>query len=112
MPTKNPRVTFTLDQETLNRIDDFRFSAKSKNQTQAILRLLDAGLSAFETETKKSPHQPKPVRGIYLWKNQMHFWSLSGISSPVSKSLMMTFRFSGTLSPCSMLGSARDISIA
>lgn len=55
MPTKNPRVTFTLDQETLNRIDDFRFSAKSKNQTQAILRLLDAGLSAFETETKKVP---------------------------------------------------------
>ena len=55
MPTKNPRVTFTLDQETLNRIDDFRFSAKSKNQTQAILRLLDAGLSAFETETKKAP---------------------------------------------------------
>lgn len=65
MPTKNPRVTFTLDQETLNRIDDFRFSDKSKNQTQAILRLLDAGLSAFEPKQKKSPHQPKPVRGIY-----------------------------------------------
>ena len=55
MPTKNPRVTFTLDQKTLDRIDDFRFSVKSKNQTQAILRLLDAGLSAFEEETKKAP---------------------------------------------------------
>ena len=47
-------------------------------------------------ETKKPPHQPKPARGRFHWKNQMHFWSLSDISSPASRSLMMTLRFSGT----------------
>lgn len=55
MPTEKPRVTFTLDKETLEKIDEFRFSSKSKNQSQAILSLIEKGLSKTEFEIKKSP---------------------------------------------------------
>ena len=55
MPTEKPRVTFTLNKETLEKIDEFRFSAKSKNQSQAILSLIEKGLSKAETEIKKAP---------------------------------------------------------
>lgn len=55
MPTEKPRVTFTLNKETLEKIDEFRFSTKSKNQSQAILSLIEKGLSKAETEIKKAP---------------------------------------------------------
>lgn len=45
MPTDKPRVTFTVSQDTLDKIDDYRFRDKSKNQTQAILSLIEKGLS-------------------------------------------------------------------
>lgn len=57
MPTEKPRVTFTLDKETLEKIDEFRFSTKSKNQSQAILSLIEKGLSKAETEIKKAPSE-------------------------------------------------------
>ena len=55
MPTDKPRVTFTVNKETLDKIEEFRFSNKSKNQTQAILSLIEKGLSDFEPKTKKAP---------------------------------------------------------
>ena len=55
MPTDKPRVTFTVNKETLDKIEAFRFSNKSKNQTQAILSLIEKGLSDFELKTKKAP---------------------------------------------------------
>ena len=56
MPTEKPRITFTVNPETLSKIDDYRYSHKMKNQTQAILSLLERGLSslsqsAVEAET-------------------------------------------------------------
>ena len=50
MPTEKPRVTFTVDQVTLSKIDEYRFSSKSKNQTQAILSLIEKGLADFESD--------------------------------------------------------------
>ena len=55
MPTDKPRVTFTVNKDTLDKIEAFRFSNKSKNQTQAILSLIEKGLSDFEPKTKKAP---------------------------------------------------------
>lgn len=43
MPTEKPRVTITMSKDELQQIDDFRFSHKMKNQTQAILALVRAG---------------------------------------------------------------------
>ncbi len=54
MPTEKPRVTFTVSPETLNKIEEYRFSNKSKNQTQAILSLIEKGLSDYEPCVKKA----------------------------------------------------------
>lgn len=43
MPTMNPRITFTVSEETMKAIDEYRFSHRLKNQTQAILSLIDLG---------------------------------------------------------------------
>ena len=50
MPTKKPRVTFTISEEQLSLVEDFQFSNKIKNQTQAILQLIDKGLEDFSVE--------------------------------------------------------------
>lgn len=55
MPTEKPRVTFTVSKETLSKIDDYRFSSKSKNQSQAIISLLERALDDFSPESKKAP---------------------------------------------------------
>ena len=54
MPTDKPRVTFTVSTETLEKIDEYRFSSKAKNQSQAILSLLEKGLAAYMPEAKIS----------------------------------------------------------
>lgn len=50
MPTEKPRVTFTISKERLSDVEDYRFENKLKNQTQAILSLLEKGLSGIEKE--------------------------------------------------------------
>lgn len=48
MPTEKPRVTFTIEEKKLEQISQYRFEHKLKNQTQAILSLIEKGLAAFE----------------------------------------------------------------
>lgn len=55
MPTEKPRVTFTVSKETLSKIDDYRFSSKAKNQSQAIISLLERALDDFAPENEKAP---------------------------------------------------------
>lgn len=59
MPTEKPRVTITMSQDQLARIDEYRFANKLKNQTQAILTLIEAGIEQLsqtvEGEKKKAP---------------------------------------------------------
>lgn len=54
MPTNKPRVTFTIDETQLNKIDKYRFEYKFKNQTQAILSLIENGLNAIQKESKSN----------------------------------------------------------
>lgn len=54
MPTEKPRVTFTISQDKLDVVDSYRFSHKFKNQTQAILALIEKGLSDFEPQKAPS----------------------------------------------------------
>ena len=53
MPTAKPRVTITMSREELERIDAYRFDHKMKNQTQAILALINSGLRELNLETGK-----------------------------------------------------------
>ena len=55
MPTLNPRITFTVSEETMKAIDDYKFSHRMKNQTQAILSLIDIGFKVLED---KEPIEP------------------------------------------------------
>lgn len=48
MPTDKPRVTFAISEEKLAELEAYRYENKMKNQTQAILSLIDKGLSALE----------------------------------------------------------------
>ena len=47
MPTMNPRITFTVSDELMEKIDEYRFQHRMKNQTQAIVSLLNRGLEAL-----------------------------------------------------------------
>lgn len=47
MPTLNPRITFTVSDELMDKIDEYRFQHRMKNQTQAIVSLLNLGLEAL-----------------------------------------------------------------
>lgn len=50
MPTEKPRVTFTVSKEMLDEIERYRFENRSKNQSQAILSLIERGLESYENE--------------------------------------------------------------
>lgn len=47
MPTNNPRVSFALSVDLLKQIDEFRYSNRIKNQTQAIITLINLGLESL-----------------------------------------------------------------
>lgn len=55
MPTMNPRITFTVSEETMKAIDDYKFSHRMKNQTQAILSLIDIGFKVLEDKEAIEP---------------------------------------------------------
>lgn len=48
MPTERPRVTITVTEEQLKEIEEYRYGNKMKNQTQAILSLVRAGLDEIK----------------------------------------------------------------
>ena len=55
MPTDNPRITFALSPELLEQISEYRFEHRIKNQSQAILDLMEKGLEVVEQkETEKT----------------------------------------------------------
>lgn len=49
MPTNNPRVSFALPFDLLKQIDEFRYSNRIKNQTQAIIILIKRGLESLNS---------------------------------------------------------------
>lgn len=50
MPTKKPRVTFAISEKQLFEVESYKISNKLKNQSQAILALIEKGLSDFLPE--------------------------------------------------------------
>ena len=57
MPTDKPRFSITLDEELSARLDEYKFSHRIKNQTQAVVSLIEKGLESLrlEEEARKSP---------------------------------------------------------
>lgn len=54
MPTAKPRVTFAISKDRLEELEAYRYGHQMKNQTQAILSLLEKGLSQCEGTIKKA----------------------------------------------------------
>lgn len=59
MPTLNPRITFTVSDETMKAIDEYRFSHRMRNQTQAILSLIDLGFKVLDGNEPIIEHAEK-----------------------------------------------------
>lgn len=57
MPTNNPRFTFTISQELLDRVDEFRFKNRFRSQTKAITALIELGLDSIG-EKPITPSEP------------------------------------------------------
>lgn len=57
MPSLKPRFTIIVDEEMMEKIDDFRFENRYPNRTAAALDLIRAGLEEMERRQKA---QKKP----------------------------------------------------
>jgi hypothetical protein len=62
MPTEKPRVTITMSETQLKQIDDFRFENKIKNQTQAMVLLMEEGMKSIVEQQENQTTQPKGRR--------------------------------------------------
>ena len=47
MPTEKPRFTITMPDELFSRITEYRFQNRMKNQTQAVIDLIEKGFAAM-----------------------------------------------------------------
>jgi metal-responsive CopG/Arc/MetJ family transcriptional regulator len=51
MSTKKPQILLTLDEDLLERIEDFRYGNRIPSRTEAIRRLIDEALKRWEKES-------------------------------------------------------------
>ena len=54
MPTDKPRFSITLDEELSARLDEYKFSHRIKNQTQAVVSLIEKGLESLRLEEEEA----------------------------------------------------------
>jgi len=53
MPTEKPILTFAIDKELLERINDFRFENRIETRSEAIRMLVEKGLKDYEEKKTK-----------------------------------------------------------
>ncbi|MDJ0854470.1 MAG: hypothetical protein QNI88_04600 [Desulfobacterales bacterium] len=53
MPTKKPQILLTLDEELLERIEDYRYGNRIPARSEAIRRLIEKALKLHEKKNKK-----------------------------------------------------------
>ena len=64
MPTEKPRVTITMSEEQLAQIEDYKFGNKMKNQTQAILSLIEKGMDALAAQDAEAAQAIKKASEV------------------------------------------------
>ncbi|CAB5087217.1 hypothetical protein D3OALGA1CA_651 [Olavius algarvensis associated proteobacterium Delta 3] len=52
MPTEKPILTFAVDKDLFERINDFRFENRIEARSEAIRRLLERGLKEYDKQKK------------------------------------------------------------
>ena len=58
MPTDKPRFTITVDPTLMQEIEDYRYNHRIKNQTQAVISLMQRGLQEIMETEFSQPQQP------------------------------------------------------
>lgn len=54
MPTEKPRITFMVSNDVKNQIEEYQYDNRIKNQSQAILSLISAGLEQISKGEKEN----------------------------------------------------------
>lgn len=54
MPTKRPQILLTLDDDLIKRIEDFRFNNRIASRSDAVRKLIEAGLKVSGTTKPKT----------------------------------------------------------
>ena len=52
MPTKKPQILLTLDEDLLERIEDFRYGNRIPTRSEAMRRLLVEALKKYEKKKR------------------------------------------------------------
>lgn len=50
MPSKKPVITLLVDEELLERINDYRFGNRIESKSEALRLLIEKGLEAFDED--------------------------------------------------------------
>ena len=58
MPTDKPRISFALTEDLLRQIDEYRYTHRVKNQSQAIIQLMTKGLEVLNAEQITDDNAP------------------------------------------------------
>ena len=53
MPTEKPKILMVLDNDLLEKIEDFRYNNRIPTRSEAIRRLLEEGLKKYQNKSKK-----------------------------------------------------------
>jgi hypothetical protein len=53
MPTEKPKIILVMESDLLKRIDDYRFENRINSRSDAIRRLIEAGLKDSQSDEKK-----------------------------------------------------------
>jgi metal-responsive CopG/Arc/MetJ family transcriptional regulator len=53
MPTRKPQILLTLDDDLLERIEDYRYTNRIPARSEAVRRLIDESLKRWEKKTDK-----------------------------------------------------------
>ena len=53
MPTKKPQILLTLDDDLLERIEDYRYTNRIPARSEAVRRLIDDSLKRWEKTINK-----------------------------------------------------------
>jgi metal-responsive CopG/Arc/MetJ family transcriptional regulator len=57
MPSEKPKILFVADEDLIRRLDDYRFENRINSKSEAIRRLLEAGLAAASNTPRKKTHK-------------------------------------------------------
>jgi len=60
MPTEKPKIIVVIEDELLERIDDYRYGHRIPNRSDAIRHLIREGLEKYNIEPPPAPAPEKP----------------------------------------------------